>query len=77
MRLGPVVKPQNALPAFAVTNQVEVRMGQEFPDRLSNRRQILFDRILPVYALDTKIYSRLCAENAMADGVLKKTVQFV
>ena len=49
-----------------MTNQIKVCMGQQFRDRLSNRCQILFNRFLAVHALEVKLYSRLCAENAMA-----------
>lgn len=41
--------------------------GTAVPPRLNNRRQILFNRLLPVHALQVKIDSRLRAENAMTD----------
>jgi hypothetical protein len=75
--LRAIVKPQNALPAFAVTNQVKVCMGQQFRYRLCNRRQKLFNRILQVHSFEVKSHSRLCAENAMTDCLFKKPIQFV
>ena len=40
-----------------MTDQIKVCMGQQFRYRLSNRRQILFNRLLTVYALDVNICS--------------------
>lgn len=51
--LSTVVKPQNALPAFAMTNQVKVCMRQQFRYRFCNRRKILFNRILSAYGPKT------------------------
>lgn len=75
--LGTVIEPQHALRAFAMMNQIKVCMRKQFRYRLRNRRQILFNRLLAVYALVVKIASRLRAENAMTDGVFEENIQFV
>lgn len=72
MRLGSVVKPQDALVALALANQLKVTICQKVRHRFRDWRENLFGSLAAIKSLDLHVGTSKHHKLKMAVGVLQK-----
>jgi hypothetical protein len=68
MPFGPIVEPEHASLARALAYEVEITLGEEFRDRLSDGQQILFGGFAAIEAPELQARFRVGYETAATGG---------